>query len=97
MVDGTEPLASAAEADRARRKVRKGIVISAAQEKTIVVAITEKERHRRYQRTVQRTKKLYVDDQQSEAKLGDTVRVVETRPLSKLKRWRLVEVLERAR
>ncbi|MGC8464612.1 MAG: 30S ribosomal protein S17 [Acidimicrobiales bacterium] len=82
---------------RASRKFRDGVVVSTAMDKTIVVAITERVRHRRYQRTVQRTKKLYVDDQEGSAKLGDSVRVVETRPLSKLKRWRLLEVLERAR
>jgi small subunit ribosomal protein S17 len=88
-----EPTVSA----RASRKFREGVVVSNGMEKTIVVAITERVRHRRYQRTVQRTKKLYVDDQEGAAKVGDSVRVVETRPLSKLKRWRLVEVLERAR
>jgi small subunit ribosomal protein S17 len=62
-----------------------------------VVAIVERVRHPRYGKTVQRTKKLYVHDEKSEAKVGDRVRVTETRPLSKLKRWRLVEILERAR
>ena len=80
-----------------RRKVRDGVVLSAGMEKTIVVGITERVRHSRYGRTVQRTKKLYVHDEADQAKVGDTVRVTEIRPMSKLKRWRLVEVLERAR
>jgi small subunit ribosomal protein S17 len=73
------------------------VVLSAGMEKTIVVGITERVRHSRYGRTVQRTKKLYVHDEADQAKVGDTVRVTEIRPMSKLKRWRLVEVLERAR
>jgi len=83
--------------ERAQRKVREGIVVSDKMEATIVVAVVERVRHPRYRKTVQRTKKLYVHDEKSEAKVGDRVRVTETRPLSKLKRWRLVEILERAR
>ncbi len=83
--------------ERAQRKVREGVVVSDKMEATIVVAIVERVRHPRYGKTVQRTKKLYVHDEKSEAKVGDRVRVTETRPLSKLKRWRLVEILERAR
>jgi len=80
-----------------RRKVREGVVVSDAMAQTVVVAVIERVRHPRYGKTVQRTKKLYVHDQENAAKVGDRVRVVETRPLSKLKRWRLAEVLERAR
>ncbi|MGD0081630.1 MAG: 30S ribosomal protein S17 [Acidimicrobiales bacterium] len=80
-----------------RRKVREGIVVSTAMEKTAVVAVTERVRHRRYAKTVQRTRKLYVHDEENEAANGDRVRVAETRPYSKSKRWRLVAVLERAR
>jgi small subunit ribosomal protein S17 len=80
-----------------RRKVREGTVVSASMEKTLVVAVVERVRHPRYAKTVQRTKRLYVHDEESTAGVGDRVRVIETRPLSKLKRWRLVEVLERAR
>ena len=80
-----------------RRKVREGVVVSDAMQSTVVVAVVERVRHPRYGKTVQRTKKLYVHDQENAAKVGDRVRVVETRPLSKLKRWRLAEVLERAR
>jgi small subunit ribosomal protein S17 len=80
-----------------RRKVREGIVVSDAMEATVVVAVVERVRHPRYGKTVQRTKKLYVHDADDDAKVGDRVRVQETRPLSKLKRWRLTEVVERAR
>ena len=79
------------------RKVREGLVVSDAMDATVVVAVVERVRHPRYGKTVQRTKKLYVHDQENTAKIGDRVRVIETRPLSKLKRWRLAEVLERAR
>lgn len=79
------------------RKFREGTVISAGMDKTLVVAVIERVRHSRYKKTVQRTKKLYVHDADNEAGVGDSVRVSETRPLSKLKRWRLVEILERAR
>jgi small subunit ribosomal protein S17 len=79
------------------RKIREGLVVSDAMQSTIVVAIVERTRHPRYGKTVQRTKKLYVHDAEDTAKVGDRVRVQETRPLSKLKRWRLTEVVERAR
>ena len=79
------------------RKVREGIVVSDKMDSTLVVAVNERVRHARYGKTVQRTKKLYVHDEKNEAKIGDKVRVQETRPLSKLKRWRLTEVVERAR
>jgi len=90
----------AAEPDTTRanpRKVREGIVISDKMDATLVVAVNERVSHPRYGKTVQRTKKLYVHDEKNEAKIGDKVRVQETRPLSKLKRWRLTEVVERAR
>ena len=79
------------------RKVREGIVVSDKMNSTLVVAVNERVSHPRYGKTVQRTKKLYVHDEKNEAKVGDKVRVQETRPLSKLKRWRLTEVVERAR
>jgi small subunit ribosomal protein S17 len=79
------------------RKVREGIVVSNKMDMTLVVAVNERVRHPRYGKTVQRTKKLYVHDEKNDAKIGDRVRVQETRPLSKLKRWRLTEVVERAR
>ncbi|MBA3654716.1 MAG: 30S ribosomal protein S17 [Actinobacteria bacterium] len=80
-----------------RRKLREGTVSSATMDKTVVVNIIERVRHRRYDKTVQRTKHLYAHDEANDAKVGDRVRVQETRPLSKLKRWRVVEVLERAK
>ena len=79
------------------RKLRDGVVTSAGMEKTAVVTVTTRKPHPLYKKTMVRTKKLYVHDEANDAKLGDRVRVQETRPMSKLKRWRLVEVLERAR
>jgi small subunit ribosomal protein S17 len=79
------------------RKVREGLVVSTAMDKTAVVASTDRVRHRRYAKTMQRTTKLYVHDEANDLNVGDRVRVQETRPLSKLKRWRLVEVVERAK
>jgi small subunit ribosomal protein S17 len=79
------------------RKLREGFVTSAAMDKTAVVLITDRVRHPLYRKTMLRTKKLYVHDENNECNTGDRVRVQETRPLSKLKRWRLLEVLERAR
>ena len=80
-----------------RRKIREGIVVSNGMDKTAVVAVVERVRHRRYAKTVQRTKRYQAHDGANEANVGDRVRLVETRPLSKLKRWRVVEVLERAK
>ncbi|MCH2633108.1 MAG: 30S ribosomal protein S17 [Acidimicrobiales bacterium] len=83
--------------ERKRRKTREGLVVSTSMEKTVVVAVTERVSHARYFKTVQQTKKLYAHDEENDARLGDRVRVMETRPLSKKKRWRLVEIVERAR
>ncbi|HUR78804.1 MAG TPA: 30S ribosomal protein S17 [Acidimicrobiales bacterium] len=80
-----------------RRKVREGTVTSNAMNKTVIVSVIERVRHAKYSKTVQRTKKLYAHDETNDLRLGDKVRVQETRPLSKLKRWRVVEVVERAR
>jgi small subunit ribosomal protein S17 len=79
------------------RKVREGLVVSAKMDKTVVVAVVDRVQHRRYGKTLQRTKRLYAHDEANDAREGDRVRVTETRPLSKQKRWRVVEVLERAR
>lgn len=79
------------------RKVREGIVTSNAMEKTAVVTVTDRVRHRKYGKTVQRRTKLHVHDATNETRVGDRVRVQETRPLSKSKRWRIIEILERAR
>ncbi|MEX0666690.1 MAG: 30S ribosomal protein S17 [Acidimicrobiia bacterium] len=80
-----------------RRKLREGTVVSAKMDKTVVVAVTDRVRHRRYGKTLQRTRKFYAQDDTNDAREGDRVRITETRPLSKLKRWRVIEVLERAR
>jgi small subunit ribosomal protein S17 len=82
---------------RKNRKVRDGIVVSNKMDKTIVISIVERVRHPKYAKFVQRTKKLYAHDEANDAKIGDRVRVMETRPMSKQKRWRLIEVLERAK
>ena len=79
------------------RKLREGLVTSNKMDKTAVVAIVERKPHPLYRKTVQRTSKLYVHDETNDLNVGDKVRVQETRPLSKSKRWRVVEVLERAK
>ena len=79
------------------RKVKEGVVVSDKMQSSIVVAVRDRVRHPRFGKTVQRTKRLYAHDQDNEAKVGDLVRITETRPLSKLKRWRLTEIIERAR
>jgi small subunit ribosomal protein S17 len=83
--------------ERANRKQREGTVVSTKMDKTVVVAVVERVRHPRYRKTVQRTKRLYAHDETNDVREGDRVRVMETRPLSKQKRWRVIEVLERAR
>ena len=80
-----------------RRKVREGVVVSTAMDKTAVVAVVERVRHPRYAKTVQRTKRMHAHDEANDLNVGDRVRLMETRPLSKTKRWRVVQVLERAR
>ena len=79
------------------RKVREGLVVSDIQNKTAVVQVNDRVRHRKYSKTVQRSKKLHVHDETNEMQIGDRVRIQETRPVSRLKRWRLVEILERAK
>ncbi len=82
---------------RSARKVRDGIVVSNKMDKTAVVAVVERVRHAKYAKFVNRTKRLYAHDDTNDVNVGDRVRVMETRPSSKLKRWRVVEVLERAK
>jgi small subunit ribosomal protein S17 len=79
------------------RKVREGTVTSDGMDKTVVVTVIDRVRHPLYGKTMQRSTRLYVHDETNDARTGDRVRVTETRPLSKTKRWRLVEVLERAK
>lgn len=83
--------------ERANRKTRIGVVVSDKMDKTIVVAIKTKMKHPLYGKTVNRTKKLKAHDEENKCKVGDTVKIMETRPLSKEKRWRLVEVVEEAK
>jgi small subunit ribosomal protein S17 len=82
---------------RTVRKTREGTVVSNKMAKTVVVALVERVRHPKYDKFVVRTKKFYAHDENNDAKVGDRVRIVETRPMSKTKRWRVVEVLERAK
>jgi len=82
---------------RSARAVRTGEVVSAKGDKTLVVRVTRRVRHPLYERFITKSTKLHVHDEENNAGEGDTVRVVSTRPLSKLKRWRLVEILERAK
>src|ERR1700682_5610839 len=84
-------------ADRNARKTRIGMVVSDKMAKTVVVSIERRVQHPVYGKMVRRTKKLKAHDEQNEAKTGDTGRIMETRPLSKDKRWRVVEIIERAR
>ena len=85
------------EHDRGRRQERQGTVVSAAADKTIVVRVDVVKVHPRYKKVVRRSTRLHVHDEENQAKLGDVVRVVETRPLSRLKRWRLQEIVEAAK
>jgi small subunit ribosomal protein S17 len=80
-----------------RPKVRQGVVVSDRADKTITVRIDVARRHRRYQKILRSSSTLHAHDERNEARTGDTVRVVESRPLSRTKRWRLTDVLERAR
>jgi len=84
-------------AERSVRKVRTGVVVSAARDKTVTVEIVTSVRHRMYTKTQERRRRLQAHDEQNDAHLGDTVKVTETRPLSKTKHWRVVEIVERAR
>ena len=92
MSDQTTPTA-----ERGRRKVRTGVVVSDAMDKTVLVRIDRQVRHPRYDKTVRRASTLAAHDESNEAHVGDTVRVMETKPISKTKRWRVVEIVERAK
>ena len=83
--------------ERGRRKVRTGIVVSDKMDKTVLVRIDRQVRHALYGKTVRRSSRLAAHDESNDAHVGDTVRVMETRPLSKSKRWRVVEIVERAK
>ncbi|MCI9426841.1 MAG: 30S ribosomal protein S17 [Eubacterium sp.] len=83
--------------ERNLRKTRIGVVVSDRMDKTIVVAVRDNVRHPLYKKIVKKTYKLKAHDENNDCKIGDTVKVMETRPLSKDKRWRLVEIIERAK
>jgi small subunit ribosomal protein S17 len=90
-------MADATEQRHNPRKVREGLVVSTKMDKTVVVAVVDRVRHRRYGKTLQRTRRLYAHDEVNDAREGDRVRLQETRPMSRQKRWRVIEVLERAK
>ena len=83
--------------ERALRKTRVGVVVSDKMDKTIVVAIRDNIKHPKYGKIIKRTLKVHAHDEKNECGVGDKVRIMETRPLSKTKRWRLVEVIEKAK
>ena len=83
--------------ERSRRKVRVGVVVSDARDKTVTVEVRDSKRHPKYGKTVPVRRRFHVHDAANEANVCDTVRIAETRPLSKTKRWRLDEIVERAR
>ena len=83
--------------ERNSRKVRQGVVVSAAGDKTCVVMIEERKKHPLYNKMITRSAKLHAHDEENTAGVGDTVLIMETRPLSKMKRWRLIEIIEKAK
>src|SRR5881392_2970675 len=93
----TESSAQTATGGRGQRKSRVGKVVSGKMNKTVVVAVERTVKHPIYKKYIRRTSKLYAHDEKNDAHEGDTVRVVETRPLSKMKRWRVAQVLDRAK
>ena len=98
MSDATStPVVATPETAASRRNEKVGLVVSTKMQKTIVVEIEMRKAHPKYKRVLKSNKKFYAHDEQNSARVGDVVRIREARPLSKLKRWRLSEVLERAR
>ena len=89
--------AAAAEAARGRRKVREGYVVSDKMDKTVVVAVEDRVKHPLYGKVMRRTSKVKAHDEQNQCGVGDTVRIVETRPLSATKRWRVVQIVDKAK
>jgi small subunit ribosomal protein S17 len=83
--------------ERGRRKIRQGVVVSDKMDKTVLVRIDRQMRHPLYRKIVRRSSKLAAHDERNDAHVGDTVRVMETRPISKNKRWRVIEIVERAK
>jgi small subunit ribosomal protein S17 len=95
--DASESSSEREKSSRSVRKTREGFVVSQKMEKTVVVAVIERVRHPKYNKFVLQTKRLYAHDETNDVNVGDKVRVMETRPLSKTKRWRVAEILERAK
>jgi len=85
------------EGTRNRRKERQGVVVSASADKTCVVEVQERKRHQLYGKMITRSTKFHAHDENNECGVGDVVRIMETRPISKMKRWRLVEIVEKAK
>ena len=85
------------DSERVRRKVRTGVVVSDRMDKTVMVRVEARKQHRLYGKSMRRTAKLAAHDEANEARVGDRVRVMEIRPLSRTKRWRVIEVVERAK
>jgi small subunit ribosomal protein S17 len=90
-------MAEVTNTERNARKIREGLVVSNKMNQPAVIAVVERVRHAKYDKFVLRTKKLYAHDEANDVNVGDRVRVMEVRPMSKLKRWRIVEILERAK
>jgi small subunit ribosomal protein S17 len=90
-------MAEQAEATRGRRKVREGLVVSDKMDKTVIVAVEDQVKHPLYGKVMRRTNKLQAHDEQNACSIGDRVLLMETRPLSATKRWRIVEILEKAK
>ncbi len=83
--------------ERALRKERVGLVTSSKMNKSIVVSVERREKHPKYGKFIKKTQKFMAHDEKNECGIGDTVRIMETRPLSKLKRWRMVQIVEKAK
>lgn len=96
-VENTETASGHGEGDRSARKVREGLVVSDKMDKTVVVAVERLKRHPLYGRVQRVTKKFQAHDEANECKPGDRVRIMETRPLSRHKRWRVLQIVERAK
>jgi small subunit ribosomal protein S17 len=92
-----EPVEGATTSERSTRKVRVGYVVSDKMDKTIVVSVEDRVKHRLYGKVLRQTSRLKAHDEANSAGLGDRVRIMETRPLSATKRWRLIEILEKAK
>jgi small subunit ribosomal protein S17 len=97
MTESTQPTESAADKPRGSRKVREGLVVSDKMDKTVVVLVEDRVKHPRYAKVLRRSSKLKAHDEQNTVGVGDRVLLMETRPLSATKRWRVVEILERAK